>query len=218
MPSEVLGRQVKRWRTRRRLSAQDLANRATDIGATTLTRVAISKIEVAQRGVSLDEWLQLAHALAVPPPLLFLDLESGDDVQVAPAAVLHPWLVWEWVAGEIPPPMTDHSVARAAEFGDAKHVIHLYRYERAAADAVSRAEFDIRQAEYADDAAALREARTRHADALKELARCLDDMTNNGVQAPGMPPDWVDAMRQLQLLKHPDKITVFRHRSEPDAG
>lgn len=206
-PSAMLGRQVKRWRDRRKLSAQALADRAADLGATALTRVAISKIEVGQRGVSVDEWIHLAYALAVPPPLLLLDLETGEDVQLAPAAVVHPWLAWEYIVGEIPPVATDRSVMRSAEFGDAKHVIELYRFETKAADAVHAAESAIRAAEYAKDPEALRRARTRHAEALRELAKCLTNMTAADVQPPAMPPDWVKAMRKLKVL--PDKVLMY---------
>ncbi|MEV5691129.1 helix-turn-helix domain-containing protein [Micromonospora globbae] len=211
-PSEVLAEQVREWRRRRdNMSAQGLANRIAEMGGT-LSRVAISKIENGDRGVSVDEWLQLAHALAVPPPLLFLDLESGTDVEVAPGVVLHPWLVWEWATGQHPPlvPAAEGGayVTRVEEFARAQTAINLYRSEARAATAINNAESAIRGAEYVDDADQLRAARTAHVDALRELARVLDLMIEHGMTPPGKPARWVEAIRSLGLSKHPDRLVV----------
>ncbi len=200
-PTEVLQGQVRVWRDRRKLSAQGLADRIADIGGS-LSRVAISKIENGDRGVTVDEWLQLAHALAVPPPLLFLDLEAGTYVRVAPAVEIHPWLAWEWVVGNEPPIMSDRTVTRVEEFGRARTAITLYREERAAAAAVHDAASAIRAAEYAGDEAAVRGARTAHVEALRELARCLDAMVENDIHPPAKPRDWVDTMQSLKLLRY----------------
>lgn len=210
-PSIALGRQVKRWRERRGLSAQALAGRALELGATALTRAAISKIEVGKRGVSVDEWLQLAYALAVPPPLLLLDLESGNDVEITPRVVIHPWLAWEFIVGDEPPIATDRTVIRPAEHSDSLTVIRLYRRQREAVDRVHRAESAISAAEYAKDAAALSAARTQHADALRELAGVLGDMVDGNVQPPGMPPEWIKRMKRLKVL--PDKVLAFEAES-----
>lgn len=216
-PGEILARQLRYWRQeRRKLSAQGLADRLTGLGAPTLNRRVISKIETGERGVTLDEWLQLAHALAVPPPLLFLDLASGQPVRIADGAVIHPWLAWRWVTGEEPPIVTSRAVSRAAEFAEAKHAVYLYRFEGKASDAVHGAEREVSAAEFAGDGGALTAARTRYAEALKELARCLDDMVINGIQPPAMPRDWVENMRALKLLEHPERVEIFE--SEGDGG
>lgn len=82
------------------LSARELAERAAAIGASALTRRAISKIECGARGVSVEEWLQLAHVLGIPPVDLLLD-PDGRGVEVAPGAVLHPQLVRQWFGGPV---------------------------------------------------------------------------------------------------------------------
>lgn len=219
-PSEVLARQVRYWRDeRRKLSAQGLANRLAEIGAPTLNRRSISKIENGERGVTLDEWLQLAHALAVPPLLLFLDLRQGADVRIADQVIVHPWLAWTWVVGEAPPVMTDRTVTRVEEFANAKHAVELYRHEARAANAVHHAQSSVRSAEFAGDQAALQAARGQYADALRELARCLDDMVENGgMEPPGLPREWVETMRSLKLLRYPDRVQIFEPRDGDDAG
>lgn len=220
-PGHVLARQVRRWREERKLSAQALANRLAEIGST-LDRRAIFKIETENRGVSVDEWLQLAHVLAVPPPLLFLDLESGDDVEVAPDVALHPWIVWEWVVGEHASPVPSENggalVSRVEEFARAKTAIHLYRAEGRASDAVYDAASAIRQAEYAGDEDRLRAARNAHVEALRELARTLDEMVENGMTLPGKAPDKVETIRALNLSRYPDRLVIFRGPDEPTAA
>lgn len=211
-PSTVLAGQVRRWREERNLSAQALANRLAEIGSV-LDRRAVSKIENGNRGVSLDEWLQLAHALAVPPPLLFVDLQSGADVAVAPGVSLHPWLVWGWVTGEHPPlvrsPEGGGLVTRVEEFSRAQESVYAYRREEAAADAVQAARRDVRTAEFAGDPAAVADARTRYADALRGLAGVFDEMVERGMTPPGKPAEWIDDIRDLNLSRFPDRLVKF---------
>lgn len=208
-PSEVLAEQVRMWRERRKLSAQGLADRIRELGGS-LSRVAISKIENGDRGVSLDEWLQLAHALAVPPPLLFLDLEGGGDVAIAGNVVLHPWLVWEWATGEQPPlvraPEGGALVSRVDEFARAQEAIRLYRRDSELSAAVHQALHDIRKAEFAGDSRAATGARVGYAEALRQLAEVLDQMVERGMTPPGKPSEWVDAIRELKLSRYPDRL------------
>lgn len=208
----MLARQVKRWRDERKLSAQALADRLSEMGSK-LSRVAISKIENGERGVSLDEWLQLAHALAVPPPLLFLDLASGEDVAIAPNITLHPWLVWRWATGDshplVPAPEGGAYVTRVEEWQRAKTAVFLYQHEQRAAQAVQNALSKIRSAEYAGDAAGLTAARTAHAEALGDLARALDDMVAMGMTPPGKPRPWIETIRDLGLSKYPDALVIY---------
>jgi transcriptional regulator with XRE-family HTH domain len=220
-PGEVLGRQVRRWRNERNLSAQGLANRLTDIGSD-LDRRAVSKIENGSRGVSLEEWLHLAHALAVPPPLLFLDLQSGEKLQVAPNLALHPWIVWEWIVGEHASPVPSDRggalVSRVEEFGRAKTAIQLYRFEEEARNAVHNASSAIRQAEYTGDEEQLRAAKSMRVEALKELAGALDGMIENGMTPPGKSSEVIEAIRDLGLSKYPDQLVVFQGTSNDSAS
>lgn len=204
-PSEILASQVRRWRDRRGLSTQDLADRLAEIGSETLNRRSVSKIENRERGVSLDEWIELAHVLAVPPPLLFLDLESGGDVAVAPSLPLHPWLVWEWATGQHAPITADRRITRVEEFSQARLAIDLYQEQRAASDAVSTAEAAIRAATFAGED--VKGPRARYAEALKRLADALNEMVENGVRPPALSPERVEAMVELRLLKYVDQVS-----------
>ncbi|MFI7044755.1 helix-turn-helix transcriptional regulator [Streptosporangium sandarakinum] len=210
-PSEVLARQVRAWRERRKLSAQDLANRiAEDDG--TLDRLAISKIENGKRGISLDEWLQLAYALAVPPPLLFLDLAGGGNVAIVPGAEVHPWLAWEWATGEEPPVTSSRRVKRVEEFNDAAAYVRVYREERVASEGVHKAQRAIWSAEYTESPEQLQAAKAQHVEALRGLAKVLNEMVERGMNPPGKPREWVELMRNLDMLKYPEAVEIF----EPD--
>jgi transcriptional regulator with XRE-family HTH domain len=217
-PVEVLGAQVRRWRDERNLTAQALAARLAEIGSG-LDRRAILKIETNTRGVGVDEWLQLAHALAVPPPLLLIDLDSGEHIAVTPKVTLHPWIVWGWITGEHPSPVPSESggalISRVEEFGRAVRAVELYRLEGDASNAVHNALSAIRAAEYTGDQDALRAARTTQVEALRELAGVHDSMIENNMTPPGKPPAWIETIRTLDLSKYPDRLQVFR---SPDNG
>src|SRR5665213_23417 len=174
-PSEVLAGQVKYWRERRHLTAQQLADRVSDIGGK-LDRVAIAKIETNSRGVSLDETVQLAYALTVPPPLLFLPLGSEDAVAIVPNVVIHPHLAWKWVVGEEGPATSDRLGIRLDESYDA--LLRVREHERlwAAQEAMQGAGTDLRMAERSGNPERMQRAKEAHADALGGLAHALDSM------------------------------------------
>lgn len=212
-PIEVLGTQVRRWREERNLTAQALATRLADMGSE-LDRRAILKIETNTRGVSVDEWLQLAHALAVPPPLLLIDLASGDEIVVTPKVTLHPWIVWGWISGEhaspVPSKRGGAQVSRVEEFARAKAAVQLYRSEEEASNAVHNALSEIRAAEYTGDDSALKAARLSHVEALRELAGVHDAMLENSMTPPGKAPAWIETIRVLDLSRYPDRLRVFQ--------
>jgi hypothetical protein len=210
-PNEVLKRQVKFWRGRRKLSAQGLADRIAEDGGT-LDRPAIFKIESGKRGVSVEEWLQLAYALAVPPALLFLDLAKGKDVAIVPGAEVHPWLAWQWVNGDGEPMTSNRRGKRTSEWFDAHRYVELYEREERAAATVRQSFRDLRKAEYSGNAEQLQAAKTAQVDALRGLAEVFDDMVAQEMNPPGKPREWVDLMRTLDLLRYPDAVEIF----EPD--
>jgi transcriptional regulator with XRE-family HTH domain len=81
-PSQVLARRLRELRNRQGLTAKGLSERLRERGVN-LGRVAIAKIEIGERGVSLDEALALAYALNVAPVYLFLPLENDQPVRMA---------------------------------------------------------------------------------------------------------------------------------------
>jgi transcriptional regulator with XRE-family HTH domain len=100
-PSEVLARQMAAIRERRRWSQQQLADRLAELGMP-MDRTVIAKLENATRRVTLDEAFALAAALGVSPANLFLPLEAGTDVAIAPKLAVLPRAARAWVRGQQP--------------------------------------------------------------------------------------------------------------------
>jgi transcriptional regulator with XRE-family HTH domain len=98
-PEEVLVHQLRAWRRRRGLTAQELADRVARSGGN-LSRQAISKIETGDRKVTPDELYSLAYVLDVPPLLLTLPLGVQPDVQILGHAV-PTWQAFKWSMGEV---------------------------------------------------------------------------------------------------------------------
>jgi len=202
---------VKYWRDRRNLSAQALADRiAEDKG--TLDRPAIFKIESGKRGVSVEEWLQLAYALAVPPPLLFLDLAKGEQVAIVPGAEVHPWLAWQWVVGEGEPVTSNRRGKRTSEWSLARRYVRLYEREAAASSVVHKANSRLADAEYAGNVERIQAAKAEQTEAFRNLATVFDEMVEMAMHPPGKPREWIELMRDLEMLKYPDAVAIF----EPD--
>lgn len=105
-PSEVLADQLPGIRQRLNdMSGADLSARVEALGGK-LGRMAISKIENKQRGVSLDETLLLAAALDVAPIHLFLPREDEGEVMIGTSKV-PAVLARAWVRGSEPLPGGD---------------------------------------------------------------------------------------------------------------
>jgi transcriptional regulator with XRE-family HTH domain len=218
-PSEVLARQIRVWRDRRKLSAQAVSDRIAEHGGK-LSRVAISRIETGDRDVSLNEFLMLAHALSVPPALLLVDLKSGEHVAVMPDIAMHPWLVWQWASGQTPPLVVNDRggaiLTRVEEFAQSQTAVGLYREEEDAANSVHHQFSNLRNAEYVGETRALEKARLRYIEALKQLAKVHDQMVENDMEPPAKPAGWIKRIRENGLSKYPDRLAIWRPQGPVD--
>lgn len=96
----IVGQSVKTWRTKRRLSAQRLAERCAELGMPSLTRTVITKLENERKeSVSTAELLILAQALNVPPAELMFPVGYLPAVEVAPGREMAPWDACRWLLG-----------------------------------------------------------------------------------------------------------------------
>jgi transcriptional regulator with XRE-family HTH domain len=100
-----VGRAVYRRRKALGLTAQQLAQRTTDLGYP-VTRVAVSKIEGNTRAGKLDvaELLVLSAALRIPPVLLLLPGygRSNDAVEILPGRKAESSDAARWFGGLVP--------------------------------------------------------------------------------------------------------------------
>ncbi len=198
---EVVGKQVGRARARRGWTQQRLAAavREHDEGSALGDRGAIAKVESGSRRVSLDEWLLLAAALSVPPPLLLLPLGSEALVEITPRSRIHPHLAAEWLCGEEALVSSRRFVIERGEWLEGSEPLRLYRALRHVEEGLRGAETAIRRAEYAGDADSLRDARRAHTDALEALHGHVRAMQTAGVRPPGQTPERLAAMEAVGL-------------------
>ncbi len=172
--SEVTAERVRAHREQKGWSQERLARAMTELGHP-MHQTAIAKIEARLRKVTVDDLLVLAVALEVPPPLLFLPIDTEEDLALTPSKKVYPWRVWEWLHGEEPLPACDtpgwHAGSEAAL---------LYANVRDAQKAANQARHDVPIAEYEGDAEAVRLAKKRHVTALRALHVALQEMEARG--------------------------------------
>lgn len=124
-PGGLLAGALRYWRDRKRLTAQEVADRVATIGGK-LTRQAISKIENGDRGVSIDEIVLLGRALGIAPILLVFPVGHENAVEVLPGHVVDAVDAALWFTGEMPFPGPD-IVTEDEEYEQGAIAIRLFR-------------------------------------------------------------------------------------------
>lgn len=82
-----------------RMTAQALADRCAELGHP-LDRSVIAKLEKGHRlTVSVADWVVLARALGVPPPLLIVGLGTDDEIEILPGTRRPSWDAFKWLTG-----------------------------------------------------------------------------------------------------------------------
>lgn len=107
--SDIAGARVRTARERRGWTLQQLADAVSELGGR-ISRHAIHDIErgrpgadaARQRQITLDEWLLLAEALAVPPLWLIVPLDGTDQLATTPATERGPASAIPWLLAERP--------------------------------------------------------------------------------------------------------------------
>mgnify|MGYP001618645656 CR=1 FL=1 len=91
-------------RTERNITLRELSARLAELGRPILAN-GISKIEMGERRVDVDDLMALAIALDVTPNALLLPAEHDEhaDVALTSGTALPAGEAWRWAAGEQPP-------------------------------------------------------------------------------------------------------------------
>jgi transcriptional regulator with XRE-family HTH domain len=132
--TQTIAREIRRWRERRGLSAQELSERCDRLG-NPIPRNVIANLENDRRHtISVAEMLTFAMALNVPPVLLMYPLGVDSGVEIAPGRGVAPWSAIRWFTGENrphaallgnePEPDTRHGMR---EWEEAYQVIEMHR-------------------------------------------------------------------------------------------
>jgi len=102
--AQIVGREIRRYRDERRMSAQQLSDTCAELGVS-IERSVISNLENKRRAViSVPELLVLARALGVPPLLLAFPVGRVDQTEVLPNLPTQTWAATTWFTGEAPFP------------------------------------------------------------------------------------------------------------------
>jgi hypothetical protein len=136
----------------------------------------------------------LAAALNVPPPLLFLPLESGKRVALTPKITAHPDELRRWLVGE---EAIGGTRLNSGDWMRAAETLRLWESLHEAHEALQEAEKRLRRAEYVKDQDAIRRAREGFVERLLAYADVRDGMAEAGIKPPGLPKAWATELSKL---------------------
>jgi transcriptional regulator with XRE-family HTH domain len=185
--SELVGQRVKAYRVHHGWTAQQLAKRCAEAGASEISAAVIANIETGRRDasgrrrrdVTIDEVLKLAYALGVSPIALFTPLAAGEGLAITPTVAEKPFEALLWVTGRAKPA----NVSRA-DWNKSRAEITLYQRI-----------FDTIQETTEDEGD---EAFGAH---LKNLAMLMNLAVDTGLEPPELPDKWISRMQAERWLK-----------------
>lgn len=127
-----VGENLRALRKARGLSLSEVSGRMGRLGRP-LSLNGLSKVELGNRGVDLDELVALARALGVPPLLLIFPLGREQMVEVLPGKTVGTWTAARWFTGEnaFPTPGPDDNwVVAGSDFKDWQDAATAYFREQ----------------------------------------------------------------------------------------
>lgn len=98
-----LGENVRRLRKERGLSLSDVSSRMTALGVP-LSLNGVSKVELGNRDLGLDELVALGAALGAAPLVLIFPLGKDRLTEIFPGTNVDTWAAAKWFTGEQPLP------------------------------------------------------------------------------------------------------------------
>lgn len=199
--TDIVGRQVQRYRKERGLTAEQLAAAVTAAGVR-YTRAQVTNLEAGRRDtVTLGELLAFGDVLHVPPAVLAFPVGEIAKVEVMPGKARETWDALRWFTGEAAPQTSssrDQLDAWAAASGSLRlHRRHQrltaelaenrIRIHKALATAVKHEATDAERA----TAEQLIEAETRTAHQLEQRLRDLrQQMRQQNLAPPSLSDEW----------------------------
>ncbi|MFN2557221.1 MAG: helix-turn-helix domain-containing protein [Nitriliruptorales bacterium] len=107
--SEVFGPQLRAVREALGWSQREVVRRLADLGVE-MEPATLNHIETGQRGIGLDEALELAAALECSPLYLMFPTSRGAEVQIAPRVVVEASAARRWMRAKDPLPGHDRDL------------------------------------------------------------------------------------------------------------
>jgi transcriptional regulator with XRE-family HTH domain len=98
--THATGRAIRRYREKRRMSAEQLAESISTLGLR-YTRTQVSNLESGRReSITVGEVLAFAAVLEVPPALLLFPIGTDNPVTILPGQMTNPWMAYQCFIGE----------------------------------------------------------------------------------------------------------------------
>jgi hypothetical protein len=167
-----------------------------EIGAS-MSRATIAKIEsggTRARNVSLEDVLVLAAALDTSPAVLFLPIGFEDSVWITPSLGVHPHHAMQWIEGVEPLSNRNIPVWRKSV-----EPLRLHRGLRALQSRVASTRSHLQTAQYVGDSDRIKQARSKYAEALEEIAEYMQEMEQRGVRPVELHEDVRTDMKAIGL-------------------
>ena len=125
--TSVIAGEVRRHRLARKMSAQQLSDRCSELGME-IPRAVLANLENGRRPVvQVPELLVLAAALEVPPVVLMAPLGHEPNVEILPGRELYTRDAAQWISGEtrLSDDAADHET-KWFDLADERAIIPLY--------------------------------------------------------------------------------------------
>lgn len=190
----VIAGEVRRYRDMRGMSAQQLADRCTELGMP-LKRSVLANFESGRRPtVSVPELVILAKALEVPPVRLIFPLGYQEEAELLPGRSLDTWDALKWFSEEPTQMETPPEIPQAVRMFR-RHdelVGQSQRIAREYMDALAAVvhEADDAQREIKDQLAEMQQRRLN--DTRKTLRDLRAGMRRRGLIPPRLPEGFTD--------------------------
>lgn len=177
--------EIRRWRTVRKLSAQQVADRCADAGLQ-ISRSTLADLENGRRPlVSIAEILVLAAVLDVAPALLVAPLGQKSKTEILPGIEMPTRDAVLWIAGEMQLP--GDLGARWLDWTDDQGIVPLYhRHEQLVADWAAIGPNE--QVSDKDGKVIMSNADLKR-ETVQELGRVRSAMRSRGLILPPLPED-----------------------------
>jgi transcriptional regulator with XRE-family HTH domain len=208
---------VRRFRTERGMSAQDVADACAVLGHP-IPRTVISNLENGRRsGVDLSEVLVLAKVLGVPPLALLIPVGLVGSVEILPGREMSTSDALEWFSAEIPfgdDPEPDTFDARFDEVRKHAQAVRSLLKSMEMADEFRRGAALIRDPERrAGNLSWVAKLDGHVGEAVRELQDYRAEMRERGLEPPTLP----EALDHLDLVETEDGYVSVHElrRDEP---
>lgn len=111
-PADAFRLQIAQVRAGRGMSQGDLVKRLQELGVETkkgnpIDRATLARIEAGKRRVTLEEAIQIAAALEVPPLYLIVPRQARSEFSITPTLTVSSETARAWLAGMEPLPGHD---------------------------------------------------------------------------------------------------------------